>query len=146
MSKDTVHSATDVVASDAALDRIRIPLIQRATLSVGGRDEAVFTIDVGINGLFIERPAPLAVGEEVDLTFPLPGNEIHLRARCRVAWQHAPGERILSKALPAGAGLAFAEISDRDRERVRRYVTEYLSRHPRHRRFHRHPDRDEEDA
>jgi len=37
-------------------------------------------------------------------------------------------------------------MSARDRERVRRYLDEYLGRHPRHRRFIRHPGRDEEDA
>ena len=146
MSKDTLPRPVDSDAKEAALEKIRVPLIQRATLTVGGRDEAVFTVDLGLNGVFVERPAPLADGEEVSLSFPLPGNEIRLRARCRVAWRHAPDSPLLSKALPAGAGLEFTEISDRDRERVRRHLTEYLGRHPRHRRFHRHPDRDEEDS
>lgn len=146
MSRDTLPPPTAGVVSDAALLRFRIPLIQRATLTVGARDEAVFTIDLAVNGVFVERAAPLIVGDEVNLSFPLPGNEIRIRARCRVAWWHPPGTPLESKALPAGVGLEFAEISDRDRERIRRHVTEYLSRHPRHRRFHRHPERDEEDA
>ena len=145
MSRDTLPPPTDGMVSDAALVRFRIPLIQRATLTVGGRDEAVFTIDLGVRGVFVERAARLPLGEEVFLTFPLPGNEIRIRARCRVAWWHAPDTPLESKALPAGLGLEFAEVSDRDRERIRRQVTEYLSRHPRHRRFHRHPERDDEE-
>lgn len=146
MSRDTLPPPTDGAVSDAALARFRVPLIQRATLTVGGRDEAVFTIDLGVHGVFVERAAPLTVGDQVFLSFPLPGNEIRIGVRCRVAWWHAPDAPLESKALPAGAGLEFEEISERDKERIRRHVTDYLSRHPRHRRFHRHPGRDEEEA
>jgi hypothetical protein len=36
--------------------------------------------------------------------------------------------------------VEFVEMSARDRERVRQYLLEYLQRHPRHRRFLRHPE------
>lgn len=131
-------ASTDDVPSDPILRRIRIPLIRRATLTrADGRGEDLFIIDLGLSGVFVERPEALPPGEQVRIRFHLPGNEIPLQAACRVAWWHPPGAPLVSKSLPSGVGLEFVDLSDHDRERVRAHLLEYLRSHLGPRRFHR---------
>jgi hypothetical protein len=132
-----VAGSGDGIPPEPILRKMRIPLVQRARLTHLGLSEEVFTADVGLLGVFVEHALPLQAGEEVELRFALPGNEIPLVARCRVAWFHADGVRLQSKALPPGVGLEFLQISDPDRERLRRYVLEHLRRQPAERKFSR---------
>lgn len=123
------------IPADEVLRRLRVSLIQRASLIRSGREERVFTMDVGLAGVFVERRTPLPVGEEVEVRFTLPGNAIPVSARCRVAWWHAPDAPLASKALPAGLGLEFVSIEERDRERLRALLVEHWRRDPRARQF-----------
>jgi Tfp pilus assembly protein PilZ len=125
------------VPPEPILRKMRIPLVQRARLTHRGVSEDVFTADIGLLGVFVERAMPLAAGEEVELHFALPGNEIQIAARCRVAWFHAQGVHLQSKALPPGVGLEFVQLSDADRDRLRRHVLEHLRKSPADRRFSR---------
>jgi len=125
------------VPPEPILRKMRIPLVQRARLTHRGVSEDVFTADIGLLGVFVERTKPLDSGEEVELRFALPGNEILIVARCRVAWFHAEGVKLQSKALPAGLGLEFVHLSDADSERLRHYLLEHLRKSPADRRFSR---------
>ena len=127
---------TPVVRTEP-LRGLRIPFIQRATLSRGEDVEDVFLIDLGMRGAFAERAAPLPVGERVTVRFTLPGNAIALVFESRVAWWHAAGESLVSKVLPAGLGLEFLEGSAEDYRRLEQYLQEYLRREGAARRFHR---------
>ena len=89
-----------------------------------------------MSGAFAERDRALPVGARVQLTFPLPANVNCIQATCRVAWWHSPSAALITKALPAGLGLEFVEVSEADRELLRAYLLEYLSRKS-GRRFHR---------
>lgn len=131
-------ASSDDAPPDLVLRRIRIPLIRKATLTrADGRDEDLFVIDLGLSGVFVEREGELPQGETVRIRFLLPGNELPIQAGCRVAWWHPPGAPLVSKSLPAGVGLEFVDLSDRDRERVRKHLLEYLRSHLGPRRFHR---------
>jgi hypothetical protein len=72
-------------ATDLALRSVRIPFVQKASLTAAGRTEELFLIDLGLRGAFAEREEPLTVGERVTLRFSLPGNVIPLTFACRVA-------------------------------------------------------------
>jgi hypothetical protein len=135
MSKAAPAGAGAGVPPEPVLRKIRIPFVQRARLVHAGRAREVFLVDLGMQGVFAELEAPLAAGDDVEVRFPLPGNEIPIVARCRVAWWHAPGEP--PKGLPGGVGLAFAEMSWADRDRVREHVAEHCRRTPRGPRFSR---------
>jgi len=131
---------------EPVLRKIRIPFIQRATIAVGGAREDLFVIDLGLRGVFLERTQPVERGVEIEIWFPLPGNEIPVHARCRVAWFRSAGATGPSGALPSGIGVEFVEMSDRDAERLREHLVSYLRRHPRERRFLRHPEEAEEES
>lgn len=138
MAKASLPRADDGVPTDEVLRKLRIPFVRRATLEVHNETEEVFALDLALDGIFVERQAPLPVGTEVTLRMLLPGNEIPLVARCRVAWWH-PAEALLSsKSLPAGLGLNIVEASDADRNRLRAHLEEYCRQEPSVRRFLRH--------
>ena len=122
---------------EALLQRVRVPLIERAALFYEDEAEEVILIDVGIGGAFVERREPLAVGEPVELQFRLPGNEIPVTAGCKVAWWRPSDATLGTRALPRGLGLVFARLSDADRDRIRAYLVGYCTRHPRLRRYYR---------
>jgi Tfp pilus assembly protein PilZ len=128
----------DGVPEEHVLKRLRIPFVRKASLVRGGQREDAFVLDLGLEGVFIERTEEMKVGEEADLALPWPGSEVPLKARCRVAWWHAPGKRLASKSLPPGAGLQFTQMSEPDKKRLRDYLEEYCRQHPRVRRFLRH--------
>lgn len=129
-------SPGDVPPEDV-LDETRISFIQRARLVHTGRPEEVFLMDLGLAGVFVERASSLPVGESVEVVFPLPGNEIPVTARGRVAWWHAPTAPLTSKSLPPGVGIEFVGLSETDRSRIREYLREHFRRSPRARQFAR---------
>ena len=146
MDKVAPPAAADSVLPDAVLRKVRIPFIQRAAVTWSGGREDLFMIDLGLRGVFLERAQPLEDGCEIELRFPLPGNAIAIHARCRVAWSRPPGRTQGSRPLPPGVGVEFVHLSPRDALRVRQHLLDYLGRHPRHRRFLRHPEESEEEA
>lgn len=133
------------VPPEPVFRKIRIPFIQRAAIVHDGRGEELFLIDLSLRGMFVERDERLPPGAEVEVTFRLPGNELPVVARCRVAWWRAPDLTLSSKTLPSGLGLEFVDLDVEATRRIRSYLTEYLRGNPRHRRFHRRPDGEEED-
>jgi hypothetical protein len=138
----TPESSRPELPPEEVLRRIRVPFIRRATLECGSGVEDVFLIDLGLLGVFVERGVPLESGKAVELRFCFPDNDRPVVASCRVAWwQPAKVRAVLPvavRALPAGAGLEFMEMSPDDRERVRAYIAAYYRREPNSRRFIRH--------
>jgi Tfp pilus assembly protein PilZ len=133
------------VPPEPAFRKIRIPFIQRAIVVHEGGREELFLIDLAMRGIFVERAETLRLGSAVEVTFRLPGNELPVVARCRVAWWRAPEMTLSSKTLPAGVGLEFVELDGEGARRIRGFLSDYLRGNPGHRRFHRRPDGEEED-
>jgi hypothetical protein len=146
MAKVAPPLSAEGLPAEPVLRRIRIPFVQRAALSVSGVREERFLIDLGLRGVFVERAEALERGEEIELWFSIPGNDIGLHARCRVAWSRRPAPGASPLALPAGVGLEFVTMPDRDADRIRQHLVDYLRRHPTQRRFLRHAEEDDEDA
>ena len=85
MSRIAVHRVEADVPPEPVLAKLRIPFVQRAELGHGDWHRDVFLVDLGLQGVFAEMNAPLAVGDAVQVRFPLPGNDIPVAALCRVA-------------------------------------------------------------
>jgi hypothetical protein len=118
-----------------ALSRLRISFIRRGTLRVDGGEEPVLMMDLARHGAFVERQGALPIGTEVGLDFVLPGNDLPVRAMCRVAWTHEHGAPGGSHALPPGLGLEFVAVSAADLARIDAALLEHLGRPPRARQF-----------
>lgn len=138
--------AADRLPAEPIFRRIRVPFIQRATVRHRGASEELFLIDLGLRGVFLERGSPLPKGDEVEVVFPLPGNERKVTALCRIAWWHPPDMVLTSKTLPSGLGLEFVECAGDGAARIRQHLTEYLLRNPRARRFNRRPEPEEDET
>jgi len=138
MRRPAFPQTRERIPPESVLRQLRIPFVRKVTLMRGRAAEEVFVIDLGLTGVFVERPEPLPVGEQVDIRLSLPDSEIPLQARCRVAWWHPEGARLASKSLPPGAGLEFVEMSAADRVRLREQLVQYCRQDPRVRRFLRH--------
>lgn len=135
----TVSSKTQQASPpESVLRQLRIPFVRRATLLRGKTEEEAFVIDIGLAGVFVERPEALPQGETLSIRFAWPGSERLFEARCRVAWWHPEGESLSSKSLPPGGGLQFVEMSESDQARLRVFLVEYCQQEPRVRRFLRH--------
>lgn len=115
-----------------AVERVRIPFVQRASLSLGGAPREAFIVDLGLEGVFLETPEAIPASAEIGVRFPLPGNAIPLSCRGRVAWTHAGGS-----GRPAGVGVEFVGMSADDRDRLREFLEAYCRRPGRGRRFAR---------
>jgi PilZ domain-containing protein len=137
--------SSEGVPPEPVFRKIRIPFVQRAVLVHEGGREELFLIDLSLRGVFVERADPLPKAARVEVIFRLPGNELPIETRCRVAWWRGPEMALTSKTLPAGLGLEFLDMDGEGAGRIRAYLTEYLRGNPRHRRFHRRPDGEEED-
>jgi len=129
------HRPEAAVPPEPVLRQLRIPMVRKATLELRGKSEEVYVIDVGIRGLFVEREEVLPVNESVSVRFTLPGNELPIETKARVAWAHAPGMSLVKKNRPAGLGLEFVEIGEAEARRVHEYVVDYCKRHPKSRQF-----------
>jgi Tfp pilus assembly protein PilZ len=133
----TAKTRSARLPSEEALRLLRIPMIRKVSLTLsGGRAEEVFAIDVGLAGIFIERKEALAVDTKAEVEFGVPGNELPIKARCRVAWCHKKGTPLKNKQLPAGIGLQFVDMAEADKKRLREHVLDYCRRHPKTRQFH----------
>src|SRR5260221_6166124 len=103
MPRARVPRTRERVPPESILRQLRIPFVRRAILVRGEAREDAFVIDLGLAGVFVERPLQLPVGEMVRLLLPLPDSEIPLDAGCRAAWWNPEGSRLATKSLPAGA-------------------------------------------
>jgi hypothetical protein len=124
------------VPPEAVLQQLRVPLIRAATLATAGREERVMLIDVGLEGVFVERAGRLPADADVLVAFTLPGNASEIRARCRVAWYHPADRPLAKKELPEGTGLEFVEVAEADRRRLREHVVAHCRQSGKARRFH----------
>lgn len=100
-------------------DRSRAEL--EATVGVAG-DNRFFTGttgDLSSGGLFVATDEPLPVGTELVLSFVLPDG-YRVRAEACVAWVRAP--RYRPHELPAGMGIRFETMSERDLAAVRHFL------------------------
>ena len=109
--------------TDEVIEKVRVPFIQRATLTRNGAEEPLFLVDLGVEGAFAERPAA-PVGEVVGLHFRLPGTEIPLAVGCRVAGQ-TRGRGAGLEVAAAGVGLWFVEMEPAAAP-LRAYLSDYL--------------------
>jgi len=98
------------------------------TLSMSYRDHQSFmkayTGNVSSGGLFLRTDDPLAKGETFLLKLNLPDLPDPLIINCNVLWTIKKGER--SPERPAGMGVQFGEMSEKDRQALTLFLHSFL--------------------
>jgi hypothetical protein len=80
--------------------------------------------NLSVAGAYVEMQPPLVeAGQEVTLSFCLPGELTVIRVTAKVAWINPPGRRRKSVGdratqLPPGFGLEFTNLAQIDRTRI----------------------------
>ncbi len=113
----TIATVTERPPARRTHDRIE------AEFDVGVNTENNFYTGFGENisegGLFVATPTPLSIGEQVSITFRLPGIDTPCAALGIVRWRRDPPA--WSEQLP-GMGLQFVEIDPATRALVDRFI------------------------
>jgi uncharacterized protein (TIGR02266 family) len=91
----------------------RAPLIVRIAYSTVDALFSEFTRNINEGGLFIETENPPPTDTRVALQFKLPGSDVPLQARGRVAWVQSAGED-----GPEGMGVEFENLGHDARDRI----------------------------
>jgi hypothetical protein len=89
----------------------RVALIRDIEYAGEGNRTRRRLTDLGPNGVYIDTTGPLPMGSEIDLRFTLPDD--HVVSATGVVRYHQPG---------VGMGIEFVEISEDDRDRIKRWV------------------------
>jgi uncharacterized protein (TIGR02266 family) len=83
-----------------------------------GYGEILFdSTDLSQGGAFLHSDLLLEVGDELEVTFGLPGEIRPIRVRARVAWATRGNAE-----QRAGMGLEFLDLTDADRGAIDRFV------------------------
>ncbi|MCB9556709.1 MAG: TIGR02266 family protein [Deltaproteobacteria bacterium] len=75
-----------------------------------------FAQNISRGGLFVATNEPLALGEQIELSFTLPGNKEICRALCSVQWVQA------GDVGAPGAGLRFLKLDQLSQQAIARFV------------------------
>ena len=94
------------------------------TLSLTYKDKKAFvnayTGDISSGGLFIRTDTPLEQGEDFFLRLQLPGLSDPIGIKCQVIWARKKDEE--EKVSPAGMGVQFAEMTQKDSQVLKQYL------------------------
>lgn len=69
------------------------------------------TVNMSVGGVFVESNSPLPLDEKLSLKFQLPGSNLPISCRGRVAWVNVPTSPS-DIALPSGMGVEFVDLKE----------------------------------
>lgn len=85
-------------------------------------------VDVSIGGLFVETDQSLSIGEQIDLSFTLPGMaDLLLELQGKVVWINDP-EKPCRSSYPGGFGVQFCNADFSTLQPIRSFVAQHLPR------------------
>jgi CRP/FNR family cyclic AMP-dependent transcriptional regulator len=100
------------------------------TLSLTYKDNMAFVRaylgNISTGGIFIKTDKPLPQGEQFLLRMQLPELPDPLKISCEVVWARGPAQ--VSSREPAGMGVKFIEMSKKDSESLKHYVSRVSGR------------------
>jgi uncharacterized protein (TIGR02266 family) len=104
---------------------VRVPYVQRCRLVRRGGSRRALLCNVSVLGVYVTLDEPLPeLGEELEVSFLLPGEADPVQSAAIVTWQNREPSRKLD-SLPQGCGLKFIGLGDADRERLLALTQDY---------------------
>jgi CRP/FNR family transcriptional regulator, cyclic AMP receptor protein len=96
----------------------------KKTLSLTYKDDMAFVRaylgNISSGGLFVKTEKPLPRGEQFQLRLQLPHLSEPLRVSCEVVWARHSAQATLKE--PAGMGVKFLEMSQKDSDALKQYL------------------------
>lgn len=89
---------------------VRVPCRTNVRLTSAGVSHAGVSEDLSIGGIYVATGHPFSRGDELLLSFTLPGGEAPIEARGTVAWVNG-GTRLVKPAMSPGVGIEFLQIT-----------------------------------
>jgi CheY-like chemotaxis protein len=106
----------------------RIPFHAEVRLTINGAVHTGTSEDITLSGLYVATEVPVSKGEELNLSFMLPGSDTPLEVRGRVAWVNSGSKG--RTGLKPGIGIEFLEITGQGIPFLRRAeLNVFVSRH-----------------
>lgn len=100
------------------------------TLSLTYKDNMAFVRaylgNISTGGLFVRTDKPLPQGEQFILRLQLPEVPDSLKISCEVVWARSPAQATARE--PAGMGVKFIEVSQKDDALLKRYLSRVAGR------------------
>jgi CheY-like chemotaxis protein len=101
----------------AKREHVRVPTHLPCTVTQSGDPVNTWIHTIAVGGAFIELTPTPGIEEEMTVNFSFPRNPEAIKAKFVVRWA-----RKSSADGPAGVGVQFLDISDRDMSRIMSYV------------------------
>ncbi len=98
--------------------QVRLP-IRCGILHQDLADSSMVNLSTG--GLFIEAERMMPIGTPLQMVFTLPGDDATITCTGEVTWVNRPEQRC-QPLLPAGMGLKFLDIGDREVGAIQRFL------------------------
>ncbi|GAM09010.1 polar-differentiation response regulator DivK [Geobacter sp. OR-1] len=77
--------------------------------------------DISVGGLYITADKKPQTDEDLKISFTLPGSNVKIKAKGRVAWDNSGNPRSKPR-LPAGFGVEFTEIETEVLKEIRNFI------------------------
>lgn len=107
----------------------RIPFHAEVRLTVSGAVHSGTSEDITLSGIYVATGVLFSKGEELRLSFTLPGSDSPLEVRGRVAWINSNSGKG-TNGLKPGIGIEFLEITGQGIPFLRRAeLSGFISRH-----------------
>lgn len=106
----------------------RIPYAQRCRVTRGGATVEGVLCNISVLGVYLTiEPIP-PEGEEIRLSFMMPGGGDPVDTAAVVTWQNPDEQR--AEGLPPGCGVRFQGLRPPDQKRIEKLVADYRSALP----------------
>jgi len=96
----------------------RIPKTLEVTYPSSQALSNSFLSNIGEGGIFIPTTEPLNRKEKINLKIFLPDGKGELEVLGEVAWSNNEDRVTSKKTMPAGMGIRFLKLSQKDKERI----------------------------
>jgi len=91
-------------------------------------------LDLSLRGIYVATPELPTVGDELEVTFRVPGNDRELQIRALVAWTQTKQTHPVH-GLPVGFGARFRKLDVEDVRAIARTIQAYCLSNPIYRQY-----------
>jgi len=113
---------------------LRIPFVRRCTVIASGGNTEAMLLDLSLRGIYIATHKLPIVGDELKVSFRVPGNERELKIPSLVAWIQTHQTHPVH-GLPVGFGARFKKLAVEDVRLIARTIQAYCVSNPIYRQY-----------